>query len=109
MADSRTNPMNPNQIGDDSADGEAAGEMEPLKMTEGGDTPPPGALDYAFPDTSPTEDPRSDPGVSRDPGQVAGSRDPDVASSVERDGRPESQRGDTPYDAQGAMGSEGEG
>ena len=108
MADSRTNPMNPNQICDDSASGEIAGETEPLKMTEGDTPPPSGALDYAFPETSPTEDPRSDPALDRDPGQVAGSRDPDVANSVERDGRPESQRGDTPYDAQGAMGSEGD-
>lgn len=103
--DSRTDPMNPNQVGDDSIDGEIAGEQEPLKMTEGETTPPPGSLDYAFPDTSPTEDPRSDPYLNRDPGQVAGSRDPDLADSVEDDDRPGPKDGRTPDDAEGKMGA----
>lgn len=108
MRDSRTNPMAPNQVGDDSVRGEIVGEQEPLKMTEGEAMPPPGALDYAFPATSPTEDPRSDPSLDRDPGQVAGSRDPDVSGSMEHDDRPGNADGDTPYAAEGAMGSEGE-
>ncbi len=106
--DSRTNPMAPNLVGDDSIEGEVAGETEPLKMEEAETAPPPGALDYAYPDTSPTEDPRSDPGLDRDPGQVPGSRDPDLPGSVENDGRPGDRDGNTPGDAEGAMGAEGE-
>lgn len=100
--DSRTNPLNPNQIGDDSSAGEIAGELEDLKMTESTATPLPGSLDYAQPDTSPTESPDSDPGLMR------GSRDPSLVNSAEDDDRPEDARGDTPYDAQGTTGSEGE-
>ncbi len=103
--DSRTDPMNPNQVGDDSADAEIAGEQEPLKMTEGETAPPPGSLDYAFPATSPTEDPRSDPELDRDPGQLAGSRDPDAAHSVEADNRPGPRDGGTPDAAEGEMGA----
>jgi hypothetical protein len=99
--DSRTNPLNPNQIGDDSSAGEIAGELKDLKMTESTATPLPGSLDYAHPDTSPTEDPNSDPGLMR------GSRDPSPVHSDENDNRPEDARGDTPYDAQGTAGSEG--
>ena len=62
--ESRTDPMAPNTIGDDSADEEIAGEQEPLKMYEDGPAPPPGALDTAFPATSPTESAESDPGCS---------------------------------------------
>lgn len=105
--DSRTDPMAPDQVGDSSVDAEIAGEQEPLKMTEGGAAPPPGSLDTAFPATSPTEDPRSDPELDRDPGQFAGSRDPDAAHSVEDDGRPDNGEGNTPYDAEGTSGSEG--
>ena len=100
--DSRTNPMDVDQVGDDTADAEIRGEQAPLKMHESGTLPPPGSLDVLDPATAPTEDNRSDPGL------VRGSRDPDVADSVETDGRPESRGGDTPYDAQGTMGSEGE-
>jgi hypothetical protein len=100
-------PMAPNTIGDDSADAEIAGEQELLKMYEGGDVPPPGALDTAFPDTSPTEDPRSDPNLFGDPGQVPGSRDPDLPGSAEEDGSPGPKNGSTPYDAEGASGFEG--
>lgn len=106
--ESRTDPMAPNTIGDDSNDAEIAGEQEPLKMHEDGDTPPPGALDTAFPDTSPTEDSRSDPDLWGDPGQLAGSRDPDLPSSSEDDDSPGSKEGGTPYDAEGSSGSEGE-
>lgn len=106
--DSRTNPMAPNLVGDNSVDGEIAGEQEPLKMTEGGTLPPPGALDYAFPATSPTEDPRRDPGVSRDPGLLPGSRDPGITDSAEDVDRPGHEGGNTPDAAEGAMGSEGE-
>ena len=112
--ESRTDPMAPNTIGDDSADAEIAGEQKPLKMVEDGPAPPPGALDTAFPDTSPTESAQSDPGmfngldVSGDPGQLAGSRDPSTARSVEDDDRPGPKEGGTPYDAEGASGSEGE-
>ncbi len=102
MADSRTNPMDMDQVGDDTVDAEIRGEQESLKMDEGGTPPLPGSLDVMDPATAPTEDNRSDPGLTR------GSRDPDAADSVENDGRPESQRGDTPYDAQGTMGSGGE-
>ncbi len=97
--DSRTNPMAPNQVGDDSVDSEIAGEQEPLKMTEGETAPPPGSLDYAYPDTSPTEDPRSDPGLT------AGSRDPDAAVSAEDDTRPGPKDGRTPDDAEGTTGA----
>ena len=117
--ESRTDPMAPNTIGDDSADAEIAGEQEPLKMHEDGPVPPPGALDTAFPDTSPTESAGSDPGMfsglddgaedsSGDPGQLAGSRDPSIAGSSENDDRPGPKEGGTPYDAEGASGSEGE-
>ncbi len=118
--ESRTDPMAPNTIGDDSADAEIAGEQEPLKMYEAGYAPPPGALDTAFPDTSPTESAASDPGMfgglddsgdsssSGDPGQLAGSRDPSFASSAENDDRPGAKEGGTPYDAEGTSGSEGE-
>ena len=100
--ESRTDPMAPNTIGDDSADAEIAGEQEPLKMHEDGDTPPPGALDTAFPDTSPTESAESDPemfgglgdeDLSGDPGQLAGSRDPSTAHSAENDDRPGAKEG----------------
>ena len=101
MIDSRTDPMDVDQVGDDSADAEIRGEQEPLKMQESGMPPLPGSLDVADPATSPTEDPDSDPGLAR------GSRDPDVANSLENDHRPEDRGGDTPYDAQGTMGSEG--
>ena len=101
MVDSRTNPMDVNQVGDDTVDAEVQGEQEPLKMDEGGATPPPGSLDVMNPDTTPTEDNRSDPGLT------SGSRDPDVADSLETDGWTNSQSGDTPYDAQGTTGSEG--
>lgn len=100
--DSRTNPMNPNQIGDDTVDAEIRGEQAPLKMHEEGAAPPPGSLDVMDPATTPTEDNRSDPGLMR------GSRDPSAADSAESDGHPESRGGDTPFDAQGAMGSEGD-
>lgn len=124
--ESRTDPMAPNTIGDDSADAEIAGEQEPLKMHEDGPAPPPGALDTAFPDTSPTESAQSDPGMfgdpppdddlenwrsedlSGDPGQLSGSRDPSTAHSAENDDRPGPKEGGTPYDAEGASGSEGE-
>ena len=106
MKDSRTSPLAA-LIGDESADGEIAGELEPLKMHEGGQDPPPGSLDYAFPDTSPTEDPRTDPEIGRDPGLLPGSRDPSVAHSLERSTGPEEGDGNTPYDAEGTMGSEG--
>ena len=106
--DSRTNPLAPNLVGDDTIDGEVQGENEPLKMDEGETAPPPGALDYADPDTSPTEDPRSDPALDRDPGRVAGSRDPDLPQSVEHDDQPGARDGNTPGDAEGTMGSEGE-
>lgn len=62
--DSRTNPLAPNLVGDDSADAEIAGENEPLKMNEGQTEPPPGALDYASPDTGLTEEARNDPGLA---------------------------------------------
>ncbi len=106
--------MAPNMIGDDSADAEIAGEQEPLKMYEDGQAPPPGALDTAFPDTSPTESAQSDPGMfggldeAGDPGQLAGSRDPSIANSAENDDRPGPKEGGTPYDAEGTSGSEGE-
>lgn len=112
--ESRTDPMAPNMIGDDSADAEIAGEQEPLKMYEDGPAPPPGALDTAFPDTSPTESAQSDPGMfggldeSGDPGQLTDSRDPSIAGSAENDDRPGPKEGGTPYDAEGASGSEGE-
>lgn len=118
--ESRTDPMAPNTIGDDSADAEIAGEQEPLKMYEDGPAPPPGALDTAFPDTSPTESAQSDPGMfggldeagdldeSGDPGQLAGSRDPSLAHSAENDDKPGPKEGGTPYDAEGTSGSEGE-
>lgn len=99
--DSRTNPMAPDLVGVDTVDAEIRGEQEPLKMDEGGPSPLPGSLDVADPDTSPTENAWSDPGL------VRGSRDPDVPNSLENDGRPEDQGG-TPYDAAGAMGAEGE-
>ena len=108
--DSRTNPLAPNLVGDDTVDGEIQGENEPLKMDEGASAPPPGALDYAYPDTSPTEDHRSDPALDtnpNDPGQVPGSRDPDLSQSVEHDDQPGARDGNTPGDAEGAMGSEG--
>jgi hypothetical protein len=100
--DSRTNPMAPNTIGDDSASEEIAGEQEPLKVHEDGPAPPPGALDYAFADTSPTENPLSDPGL------VRGSRDPDGASSLEDDDTPGTKEGGTPYDAEGSSGAAGQ-
>ncbi len=117
--ESRTDPMAPNTIGDDSADAEIAGEQEPLKIYEDGPAPPPGALDTAFPDTSPTESAQSDPAMfggldasesdeSGDPGQLAGSRDPSIADSAENDNRPGPKEGGTPYDAEGTSGSEGE-
>ncbi len=112
--ESRTDPMAPNTIGDDSADAEISGEQEPLKMYEDGPAPPQGALDTAFPDTSPTESAQSDPGMfggldeSGDPGQLAGSRDPSLAGSSENDDRPGPKEGGTPYDAEGTSGSEGE-
>ena len=102
MVDSRTNPMDVNQVGDDTVDAEIRGEQEPLKMHEGGTPPLPGSLDTMDPATAPTEDNRSDPGL------VRGSRDPDVADSAENDGWANSQSGDTPYDAQGTAGSEGD-
>ena len=102
MVDSRTNPMDVNQVGDDTVDAEVSGEQEPLKMHEGGTPPAPGLLDAAGPATTPTENSQGDPGL------VPGSRDPDVADSLETDGHPESRGGDTPYDAQGTMGSEGD-
>ena len=105
--ESRTDPMAPNTLGNDSADAEIAGEQEPLKMYEDGAAPPPGALDTAFPDTSPTESAQSDPGMfGGDPGQLPGSRDPSIANSVEDDDRPGPKEGGTPYDAEGASGYE---
>ncbi len=98
--ESRTDPMAPNTIGDDSADAEIYGEQEPLKIYEDGQAPPPGALDTAFPDTIPTENPQSDPGLLR------GSRDPSVFDS-ENDGEPGPRNGSTPFDAEGTSGSEG--
>ena len=71
-------------------------------MDEGGTPPLPGSLDTADPDISPTENQWSDPGL------VRGSRDPDLPDSVENDHRPEDQDGNTPYDAEGTLGSEGE-
>jgi len=100
--DSRTDPMNPDQVGDDTVDAEIRGEQAPLKMHEEGAAPAPGSLDVMDPATAPTDDNRSDPGL------VQESRDPVAASSVETDGHPESRGGDTPFDAQGTMGSEGE-
>lgn len=100
--DSRTNPMAPDQVGDDTVDAEIRGEQEPLKMDEGGIPPLPGSLDVADPDTGPTEDSRNDPGLTR------GSRDPSLVDSVENDHRPEDEGGNTPYDAEGTLGSEGE-
>jgi len=112
MTDSRTNPMDVDQVGDDTVDAEIRGEQKSLKMDEGGTPPLPGSLDVMDPATAPTESHRSDPELDTDPngdpGLVPGSRDPDAANSLENDGRPESQGGDTPYDAQGTMGSEGE-
>ncbi len=102
MIDSRTDPMAPDTVGDSSTDEEVRGEQEYLKTDEGGLRPLPGSLDYADPATAPTEDPNSDPGLVQD------SRDPSLPSSMEDDGRPEDRNGDTPYDAQGTMGSEGE-
>ena len=104
--DDGANPTVPNLVGDDSADEEMAAEREPVKLYEDGLAPPPGSLDTASPD-SPTEDPRTDPEIDRDPGLLAGSRDPDVANGVERGSGPDDQDGDTPYDAEGTMGSEG--
>ncbi len=101
MVDSRTNPMDVNQVGDDTVEAEIRGEQEPLKMDEGGTPPLPGSLDVMDPAAAPTADNRSDPGLT------PGSRDPDAANSLENDGWANSQSGDTPYDAQGAMGSEG--
>ena len=100
--DSRTGPMNPNQAGDDAVDAEIDGEQAPLKMHEEGAAPPPGSLEVMDPATASTEDNRNDPGL------VQGSRDPVAPNSPETDGHPESQDGDTPFDAQGTMGSEGE-
>jgi hypothetical protein len=100
MVDSRTNPMAPNPVGDDAGEAGTGGEQIPLDSEMGG-SPLPGSLDIAQPDTSPTENPDGDPGLA------GGSRDPDVADSAEDDGRPEDRGGDTPYDAQGALGSEG--
>ncbi len=102
MVDSRTNPMDVDQVGDDTVDAEIRGEQVSLKMDEGGTPPLPGSLDVMDPVTSPTENSNSDPGLA------GGSRDPDAANSLENDGRPESRGGDTPYDAQGTMGSGGE-
>ena len=113
--ESRTDPMDPKLIGDDSADAEISGEMEPLKMHEDGPAPLPGALDTAH-DTSPTQSAKSDPGMSgngvadgseNDPGQLAGSRDPSTAGSAENDDTPGAKEGGTPYDAEGTSGSEG--
>ena len=108
MVDSRTNPMDVDQVGDDTVDAEMRGAQESLKMDEGGTPPLPGSLDVMDPATAPTESHQSDPELDTDPGLLPGSRDPDVANSVETDGRPESQGGDTPYDAQGTTGSGGE-
>ncbi len=102
MVDSRTNPMDVDQVGDDTVDAEIRGEQEPLKMHEAGATPPPGSLDAAGPVMDAAGNSQGDPG------RVPGSRDPDAAGSLESDGRPESRGGDTPYDAQGTAGSEGE-
>ena len=99
--DSRTNPMAPDQVGDDTVDAEIRGEQESLKMDEGGAPPVPGSLDAADPDTGPTENAWSDPGLAR------GSRDPAGPGSVEDDHRPEDEGGSTPYDSEGTMGSEG--
>lgn len=112
MIDSRTNPMDVNQVGDDTVDAEIRGEQEPLKMNEGGTPPAPGSLDAPGPATEWAGNSQSDPSLDTnpngDPGRVPGSRYPDAADSLENDGRPESRGGDTPYDAQGTMGSEGE-
>jgi len=102
MTDSRTNPLAPSLIGDDSDTEEIMGENEPLKMSEGEEEPPPGALDYQFPATSPSENPLSDPG------QAHGSRDPDLPLSAEDDDSPGNKDGNTPYDAGGSAGIEGE-
>ena len=99
--DSRTNPLAPSLIGDDSIDGEIAGENEPLKMHEGGADPPEGTLDYLAPASDFLDNPMGDPGL------LPGSRDPDMHGSLEDDDRPGEREGNTPYDAEGTMGSEG--
>lgn len=99
--DSRTNPLAPSLIGDDSIDGEIAGENEPLKMHEGGAEPPVDALDYLAPASNLPNNPMGDPGL------LPGSRDPDLPNSLEVDDRPGEREGNTPYDAEGTMGSEG--
>jgi hypothetical protein len=99
--DSRTNPLAPSLIGDDSIDGEIAGENEPLKMHEEGAEPPAGALDYLAPASGLLDNPIGDPGL------LSGSRDPDLPNSLEADDRPGEREGNTPYDAEGTMGSEG--
>lgn len=98
--DSRTNPLAPSLIGNDSIAGEIEGENEPLKMHEE-TMPPPGELDYADPANSSGENRQNDPG------RVADSRDPDLPTSLEDDDRPGERTGNTPYDAEGASGSGG--
>ena len=100
--ESRTDPMAPNTIGDDSVDGEIAGENAPLKMHEDGPAPPAGALDTKSPNSRPAPNPEGDPGLT------GSSRDPDLAESTEENGWPGPKNGGTPYDAEGASGSEGE-
>ena len=99
--DSRTNPLAPSLIGNDSIDGEIAGENEPLKMHERGADPPAGTLDYPAPVPGLRDNPIGDPGL------LPGSRDPDMRVSLEDDDRPGEREGNTPYDAEGTMGSEG--
>lgn len=101
MIDSRTDPMAPDSMGDSSTDAEVQGEQEALKMDEGGPALLPASLDYADPAMARAEDPNNDPGLVHD------SRDPSLPRSAEDDGKPEDSRGNTPYDAQGTMGSEG--
>ena len=99
--DSRTNPLAPSLIGDDSNSAEIAAENELLKMHEGGDEPPVGALDYAASPAGLPENPMGDPGL------LPGSRDPDLPASLEDDNSPGEREGNTPYDAEGTSGSEG--
>ena len=99
--DSRTNPLAPSLIGDDSADAEIAAENEPLKMHEGDAEPPAGALDFAASPPVSADNPVGDPGL------LPGSRDPDLPFSLEDDAQPGEREGNTPYDAEGTSGAEG--
>ena len=85
--DSRTNPLAPSLVGDDSDDGEIAAENEPLKMHEEGAEPPAGALDYAASPAALPDNPLGDPGL------LPGSRDPDLPASLEDDDSPGEREG----------------